>query len=326
MADTAQRSGAFTISLDLELLWGVRDHSTKDSYGANILGGRKAVPLMLDLFSEFGIRATWATVGALFAETKEELLAFAPNPDLRPAYSQTALSNYNYLDEIGENEASDPYYFAPSLVKKIQQTEGQEIATHTYSHYYCLEPGQTPQAFAADIQAAVDIAAAKGIKMSSIVFPRNQYAQTHIDICADLGITNIRRNPDHWAYSPQSGLGETKIRRAARLADAFSGALGAHLYPLAPDSHSQYPASRFLRPNAGRLSVFHPLHVVVIKRNLTKAARRGQGFHLWWHPHNFGMNLENNLHSLRNILQHYHMLSSAYGMQSKSMQDLSESL
>lgn len=51
-------SGAFVISLDFELLWGVRDHADRSSYGRNILGGRAAIPRMLDLFERHGVRAT----------------------------------------------------------------------------------------------------------------------------------------------------------------------------------------------------------------------------------------------------------------------------
>lgn len=41
-------SGQFVISLDFELLWGVRDHSDKQAYGQNVLGARDAVPRMLE--------------------------------------------------------------------------------------------------------------------------------------------------------------------------------------------------------------------------------------------------------------------------------------
>ena len=59
-------TGQFIISLDFELLWGVRDHADRDSYGQNVTGARAAVPRMLDLFERHGIAATWATVGFLF--------------------------------------------------------------------------------------------------------------------------------------------------------------------------------------------------------------------------------------------------------------------
>ena len=101
----------FVISLDFELLWGVRDHADRESYGRNILGGREAIPRILDLFERHGIRATWATVGFLFAEDKDELLASLPPEELRPTYAQDALSNYRYLGEVGQNERQDPYSF-----------------------------------------------------------------------------------------------------------------------------------------------------------------------------------------------------------------------
>jgi hypothetical protein len=116
-------NGQFVISLDFELLWGVRDHADRDSYGKNVLGARDAVPKMLELFAENGIRATWATVGFLFCESKEELLASLPCE--QPNYSNPRLSNFSYIDEVGRDERSDPYYFAPSLISAIHQTPGQ---------------------------------------------------------------------------------------------------------------------------------------------------------------------------------------------------------
>ena len=77
MRATGSTAGNFVISLDYELMWGVRDHATRESYGPNVLGGREAIPAMLDLFHRRGIRATWATVGALLCESKDELLARA---------------------------------------------------------------------------------------------------------------------------------------------------------------------------------------------------------------------------------------------------------
>lgn len=38
--------GTFVISLDFELMWGVRDVQTKAGYGPNILGVRQAIPAM----------------------------------------------------------------------------------------------------------------------------------------------------------------------------------------------------------------------------------------------------------------------------------------
>jgi len=47
----------FVVSLDFELLWGVRDKRTIADYGANMLGVRRAIPAILDLFDERPISA-----------------------------------------------------------------------------------------------------------------------------------------------------------------------------------------------------------------------------------------------------------------------------
>ena len=38
---------------------------------------------------------------------------------------------------------------------------------------------------------------------------------------------------------------------------------------------------------------------------MNEAARRGELFHLWFHPHNFGINLEKNIQMLSAVLVHF---------------------
>lgn len=308
--------GELVLSLDFELLWGVRDHATRNSYGVNILGGREAIPLMLERFERHGIRATWATVGAVFCASRDELLDALPPENLRPNYAHAALSNYRYLDEVGPDEARDPYYFGASLVAQIAACPGQELATHTMSHFYCLEPGASLETFTADIDAACRLATARGITLRSIVFPRNQYDASHLDVVRERGIRRYRGNPDAWAYRPAAGSGQTLPRRLSRLIDAHTGLLGPHLYAPGRDN---VPASHFLRPCTGRLAALHPKHLSVIEAAMTRAARTSSGFHLWWHPHNFGVDTADNLAGLDRIIAHFVRLRDEYGMVSRTM-------
>lgn len=312
-------SGQFVISLDFELLWGVRDHATKESYGKNILGAREAIPRMLELFDQYGIRATWATVGFLFCESKDELVEALPTE--QPNYTNPRLSNYSYLHDVGKDERSDPYYFGASLIQRIRNIPGQEIGTHTMSHYYCLEDGQTLTAFEADLVAAKRLAETRNIALKSIVFPRNQFTADHLSICARQGITHYRGNPSGYAYRAAKGAEQTLARRALRLVDAYSGVLGTQEFTLDNGAPVDVPASRFLRPCAGRLASFHPLHLATIKRGMTAAAKSGRGYHLWWHPHNFGRNLDGNIAGLQAILDHYRRLHEKSGMRSLVMGD-----
>ncbi len=312
-------SGQFVISLDFELLWGVRDHADKQAYGQNVLGAREAVPYLLELFEKHGIRATWATVGFLFCQSKDELIASLPEE--RPSYNNPRLSNYSYFDEVGKNERTDPYYFGASLVDAINKSPGQELGTHTMSHYYCLEGGATPAAFEADLTAAKKLAERRGVALNSIVFPRNQFNCAYLEVCVRQGITHYRGNPDGWAYRAAKGVDQTPARRALRLIDAYSGLLGAQTFAPSSDGLVNVPASRFLRPCAGKLAAFQPLHLWTIKRGMTEAAIAGAGYHLWWHPHNFGQDLETNLNGLRQIIDHFTTLSDRFGMQSLAMGD-----
>ncbi|MCX7783508.1 MAG: hypothetical protein N2318_07660, partial [Meiothermus sp.] len=110
-------SGIFTISLDFELYWGVRDKLPLEQYRANLLGVRQAVPALLDLFSKYEIHATWAVVGFLFFESKAQLLENLPRR--KPHYTNASLSPYSVLNQIGHDEHDDPYHYAPSLVRRI---------------------------------------------------------------------------------------------------------------------------------------------------------------------------------------------------------------
>ena len=54
---------------------------------------------------------------------------------------------------------------------------------------------------------------------------------------------------------------------------------------------------------------------------MTNAAKNELLFHLWWHPHNFGINQEENLYLLSDILDHYKKLETIYGMKSMTMNE-----
>ena len=102
-------TGKFIVSLDFELLWGVRDKKTFDTYGKNILGVWESLPKIIEAFEEHQIRGTFATVGFLFASTKEELINHCP--ENKPKYSDQNLSPYNgHFDLVQENQELDRYH------------------------------------------------------------------------------------------------------------------------------------------------------------------------------------------------------------------------
>ncbi|MBX2827784.1 MAG: polysaccharide deacetylase family protein [Flavobacteriaceae bacterium] len=320
--------GNFIISLDYELMWGVRDKKTIEDYGDAIVKGQDALYSLVDLLKEYSCTTTIATVGFLFLEDEASLKGAIP--DILPAYHDSNLTPYHFIqNELSGGKKATPYYFSHRLTEQLAKENHVEMATHTYSHYYCLEPGQTDEAFEEDIKYAVRIAKEKGVEIKSIVFPRNQLSQSHIDICAKHGITSYRGNPKHWIYRAVPGKEQHLIRRMLRLIDTYVNITGHHVVDLeeVKTSHPyNIPASRFLKPYSPYLKFLDAWKLRRIKRSMTHAAKEGKIYHLWWHPHNFGNHSEKNLAFLAKILAHYKKLSEAYGFQSITMADLSDQL
>ncbi len=315
-------NGAFVISLDFELYWGVRDSKTLEHYKENILGVWEAMPRMLDLFSEFNVKATVATVGLLSFESKEALIAAMP--DKLPDYAHKAYNWYpDYLTHVGHSEADDKFHFAPSLIKKIQDAGVHEICTHTFSHYYTLESGASIETFKADLEATKKRAHALGIPINTIIFPRNQYNDEYLKACKEAGLTGFRGTEDNWMYKPMSRVKENSWRRLLRLIDSYWNISGLHCYDWNelrdPSGLYNIPASRFLRPCPDKLNFLEGFRLKRITNAMTYAAMNGKIFHLWWHPHNFGKDIQKNLNFLRAILEHQHTLYKIYAFESRTM-------
>jgi hypothetical protein len=314
------RSGSFVISLDFELYWGVRHLPSVKQYIRNLVGARLAIPAVLDLFGEYGIHATWAVVGFLFFDHTRALLDSAPS--LRPRYINKRLSPYYDLPAADAQADQNSIFFAPGLIRQISQFDHQEIATHTFSHYYCLERGQNIEMFEQDVQAACATAERFGVRIRSLVFPKNQCRAEYLTVCRKLGISAYRGNPPSWLYRAAADDAQGYVRRLGRLLDAYISISGPNCNPL-PAASIGLPinitASRFLRPYSPSLRMLEPLRLSRINRDLTLAAQTGRAYHLWWHPHNFGAYLSCNLKFLRRILDHFRLLRDLYGMESLNM-------
>ena len=321
-------NGKFIISLDFELMWGVRDKLTIEQYGKNILGVQLVIPKLLELFRKYGIKSTFSTVGFLFCSNKKELLGSIPS--VKPGYTDPNLSPYNgYFDQLDNDENKDLYHFAPSLIRQIQQYPEQEIGTHTFSHYYCLEPGQTIDHFKADIEAAIALASKFNISLKSLVFPRNQFNDEYLKICSDLGIICYRGNERSWLYVAKNGANETSLRRAFRLVDTYINISGHNCYTddMLKDAFPlNIPSSRFLRPYNHRLKFLERLRMRRIKSGMTYAAKNNQLYHLWWHPHNFGCYQKENFQFLEEILAHYSYLNKKYRFGSITLSEYAQML
>src|SRR6202035_723776 len=110
-------------------------------------------------------------------------------------------------------------HLAGSLVDLIAASPGQEVGSHTFSHYYCLEPGQNEATFRADLAAAQSIARLRGVELTSLVLPRNQWNPAYADAILALGLRSIRGPQRTWGRAPHQIGGRRLLRRSARLSD-----------------------------------------------------------------------------------------------------------
>ncbi len=311
-------NGTFMVSLDFELFWGMLEVVSMEIYRDNVLGGKQAIPQLLQLFEKYGIHATWATVGFLFADNYEELSRFFP--ENRPTYVNPELNYYANFEKIGSSEETAPCFYAPGLLERIARTPGQEVGSHTFCHYYCREAGQTLQQFEADMRAAKAIAAAKGYDVTSVILPRNQTEPEYTRVLREVGFTAYRAEEDDWIHRKFRKKKWQVPYRALHLLDMYLPLTGQCCYgPKLENGVWNFVGSRIFRP------IFRPLEFLEgwklrrIKREMLYAAKHGLTYHLWWHPHNLGVRTEENLAQLEELFRYYSELKEMYGMQSLNM-------
>jgi peptidoglycan/xylan/chitin deacetylase (PgdA/CDA1 family) len=314
--------GKFVISLDFELKWGVLQRGGDSPYNDNVEGVWTILPQMLELFEKYNCRVTWSTVGFLYYENAQQLLNDIP--EIQPQYSNPVYSPYLFMAENYDHLKNEELYFAPSLIKKIQETPGQFIGTHTYSHYYCLEEGQSAAEFEADIKSANKVASRFGIRNQSIIFPRNQLNEKYIDILVRNGIKVIRSNPENYFYRAGKNEDKSAIGKLGRLLDTYFNITGHHTAKESDVYKKDFidiPGSRFLRPFEPKLSFMEKMKVRRVKKSMLYAAKKGEIYHLWWHPHNFGKHIDESLEILESILKYYAHLNEKYNYKSYAMED-----
>ena len=297
----------FTLSLDFELRWGTLELPKK--YDENILGARKAVPLMLKLFEKYKVEAIWATVGLLFCKDYDDYEKFMP--DTVPKYKNSKLNAFYF--KPGKNEKEDKLHYANSLIKLIKETPGQEIASHSYSHFVADDPFQTKKNFDDDCKASKKIAKELfNIDLKTYVFAKNRINQNYFSTLHKYGFTRIR--------VPSNGHDSSKkiLHRIIRTINVFFPIISVF------DKSKVYEyenltfiyANKFLRP-AFKSNLLNLFMIKKIKKEMTYAAKNNLDYHLWWHPHNFGKNINKNLSNLEQILLHYNRLKQKYNFQSK---------
>jgi hypothetical protein len=157
-----------------------------------------------------------------------------------------------------------------------------EIGTHTFSHIVVDDPDCTREIFRSQLKACVDLHKRYKLDLKSIVYPRNSIA--FLDVLEECEITAYRGVERRW-YSDL----DPRLVSILRVLDR-SLALTPRTYSLVGLTKNHLvniPASMFFMPCDGWRGLI-PIasRVRQAKRGLRRAARRGELFHLWFHPFN----------------------------------------
>jgi hypothetical protein len=329
-------NGHFVLSLDFEKHWGVFDERSVESYKTNLENVDAVISKLLELADNYNIKLTFATVGFLFAENKDELIKFSPK--LKPTYTNTKRSPYHLINTIGNDEQDDPFHYALSSIKKIKANGKHEISTHTFCHYYCHEKGQTVEQFEEDLKSSIAIAKSKGIDIESIVFPRNMIRpdketdKTYLDTCYKHQIISYRGKEKVFFQNihTRKFYKNWYLFKILRLADSYLNISGFNTYKVKSlyknEGPLNLPSSRFLRPYSKALNFLEPLKIRRIKKAMKYAAMHNEMFHLWFHPHNFGANMNENFLNLEKIFEFHKALNLEYNFKSETMSSLTKKI
>jgi hypothetical protein len=261
--------GKLTISIDLELAWGVWDHLTPDDLGRAAGDERPICAALIELFDRYRVPATWAVVAAL-------------------------------LDDKSARAGPKEAWFAPEIVERVALAKaGHEIGSHSGRHIY-FDTASAAEA-RDDLAYAQQIHRAHGLAFDSFVFPRGMAG--HLDAIAAAGLKVCNHADVGWVEAARAlGRGAGKI---ANLADKLLPIPPRAATIERRGALVHIPKSMLLMGRNGlRRFVLPAVTRTKMRQGLARAQATGGIFHLWFHPSNFYYRGEEQLATLASFLAH----------------------
>src|SRR3989338_5535772 len=282
-------TGIFTLSLDVELLWGVL-HWGRKGQEKNIEQEREVVDALLKLLSKYKISATWAIVGHLFLDSCDGRHKAMP----RPKYPW--LKEDWYAQDPNSDIKKAPSFYGQDMVEKILQAfPKQEIGCHSFSHPLFGEQGMNKEVADAEIKQCVAIAKKMNVTLKSMVFPQNSV--DHLDVLEKYGFSCFR-GPDPLYYRnwPRA------LRKLAHPFDLALASIPPVVEPVKVNGLWNIPGSMlYLSCDGIRGMISVDARVLKAKRGIDAAVAQDKIFHLWFHPYNLVSNKEEMLNGLEKI-------------------------
>lgn len=274
-------TGLFILSLDTEIAWGTYGTKNLSRASGCFNTYRDYFPRLIALLDQYAIPATWAVVGHLFLDHCDG------HPDIPQPHYDWMPAPDSYRDPCTDIERA-PWYYGTDIIEQIRAARmPHEIGTHTFTHVIAADPAVSPAMWDAQLRKCAELHAQHGLPMESLVYPRNQIAYT--DHLSEYGIIAFRGNECRWYHDLPRFW-----KRLCHITDralAFTPPTYNLSHLKVNDRLVDLPSSQFLMNYDGvRRLIPDSARVRQARLGIERAVRRGELFHLWFHPFNLGVN------------------------------------
>jgi hypothetical protein len=266
-------SGVVTLSIEVELGWGVHDLDSAPHLSADGSPEREYLGRLLDRCDDVDVPISFDVVGHLCESTCEG--------------DHDGPHRNGWFDaDPGSDADTDPLFYAPEMVEGIRDRPTEhEICTHTYSHVPCAQA--TPETVVWELERAQEqLASLTGSRTASIVPPRHSRPPTAALRGADIEIMRMSRDSSgngSLARAKELVLGPHPVQEDPVFVD---GVIETYCTTYPSLTSSTLPAGQRDPP-----AVFRPLPVrlrqALHRRYLNRAVDRAvetDGYcHLWCH-------------------------------------------
>ncbi len=267
----------FIISLDCEGKWGLADvlNDTSNEYlsNKNLI---YAYGRLLELFSQYSVKATFAFVGALTFSVAE----YEASSDL---FADRVYQGKDWLAPFKKQyaEGNVDGWLCPELLEMAMSCD-HEIATHGFSHLPFEERAVQLEDIDSELSAIKKWQEMKRVKVNTMVFPRN--IRGFVSELSELGLVGFR-NKTIVSNKKLPKLFYSIIRELAPWPKSQSH---SHLIQRTGQSMLSIPGGFFFNWRCGPGRFIPKIHTVSRwKKIIDHAMHHGQVVHLWTHPHNF---------------------------------------
>lgn len=271
-------TGVITLSLELELGWGMHDKVEYGHLSEARTEETHALHRLLNLADHKELPITFDVVGHLLQKS------------CNGTHSGPYSDNW-WREDPGTNWEVNPQFYAPNLIREIQETEeNHELATHTYSHLLAEET--TSNQLDDDLSKVEEVHSEFGLPApTSIVMPRHQ--DVKYSILSSHGIETIRRPIEEYEPSFSNRISKLQwllTRNSPKSTLNRKGGILETTVTPHPSLTSVFLPSGQSAPHpvfsAFPRTVRQSLHRQYLINAVDQAAEDGSHIHLWTHIYN----------------------------------------